>query len=124
MTNTRSTRPERSAKARPAHSALPPVESNPEPRVIRVERSGDWMPADELRESALVALSRGKGLTLDLDGIEYLDASALQILLAVESETEKCGQSLRLVKTSAHLRKWFELAGVWDRFFHDRAEEG
>jgi anti-anti-sigma factor len=77
------------------------------------------MPADELRDAVLAAVNDGKDLTLDLDRIDHLDGSALQILLAAEKDMKERGQSFRLARASAHLRKWFEFAGAGDRFFHD-----
>jgi anti-anti-sigma regulatory factor len=83
---------------------------------IDVERSGDWMPAGELREAALNALASGGDMILNLEGIGHLDASALQILLAIDVEQKKCGRSLQLANTSDPLQKWFEYAGVGDSF--------
>jgi anti-anti-sigma regulatory factor len=88
-------------------------------RVIEVERSGDWMPADELREAAMIALATGDDTTLSLDGIDHLDASAMQILLALGAEQRDRGQHLHLVNTSAPLRQWFELSGAADQLFPD-----
>jgi hypothetical protein len=48
--------------------------------VVEVERLGDWMPVEELREAALKALGEGKDVTLNLKNVDHLDASALQIL--------------------------------------------
>jgi len=74
------------------------------------------MPADELRETALAASIQGKDVTLDLGRVEHLDASALQILLALDKELKNRGQKLRLAKASEQLRKWFGFAGVDDHF--------
>lgn len=76
------------------------------------------MPAEELREAALAALSRGKDVILNLDRVDHLDASALQILLALHAALKMRGQNLLLLKASPRLRKWFEFAGVDGRFFH------
>ena len=57
---------------------------------IYVDRSGDWMPAEELRAAALDALSQEKDVVLNLGNVDHLDASALQILLALERE-QKAG---------------------------------
>jgi len=77
------------------------------------------MPAEELREAALAALSRGKDVILNLDRVDHLDSSALQILLALQAEQRKQGRNLQLAKASPRLRKWFEFAGVDDRFFQE-----
>lgn len=81
------------------------------------------MPADQLQQVVLAALTEGRDLTLDLERIDHLDASALQILLAAGTEMEKCGKNFRLVKASAHLRKWFEFAGADQCIFDDKADE-
>jgi anti-anti-sigma factor len=93
--------------------------NEPEPArsvVIEVERSGDWMPAEELREAASAALPGSNDLTLNLERIDHLDASALQILLALELEQKNRGQQLHLVNASPELRRWFELSGAADHF--------
>lgn len=98
------------------NSARLPSEKNSSEFIIAVERSGDWMPAEELRVAALAALDQGKDVTLDLDRVDHLDASALQILLALDAEQKKRGRNLQLAKASPHLRQWFEFAGVADHF--------
>lgn len=81
---------------------------------IDVERSGDWMPADELWEAARTVL--GKDLTVNLDKVGHLDASALQILLALDAEQKKQGHHLQLVNASTSLRQWFEYSGAAGHF--------
>jgi len=84
---------------------------------INVVRSGDWMPAEELLEAAKTVLGDGKDVTLNLDKIEHLDASALQILLALDTEQKMHGRRLQLVNISASLRQWFEYSGAAVCFF-------
>jgi len=84
--------------------------------MIEVERSGEWMPADELRDKSLSLLGESENISLNLDKVEYLDASALQILLAIEIEQQKQGLHLHLVNTSQYLLQWFELAGAGEHF--------
>jgi anti-anti-sigma factor len=120
MTNDVSTRPERAAKARRKHSSSAGAETAIGTSLIQVERSGEWMPAEELWEAALAALVEGKDVTVDLDRVDHLDASALQILLALDVELKNGGHKLRLKKASERLRKWFDFAGVDEEFFEDR----
>ena len=87
-----------------------------EQAVFEVERSGDWMPVEELREAALKVLGEGKDVTLNLKSLDHLDASALQILLALEIEQKKQGRQLHLPNVSAHLRQWFDYSGAVDQF--------
>lgn len=83
---------------------------------IGIERSGDWIPVEELRAEALVAVEARSDVRINLVGIDHLDASALQVLLAVGAEQEKRGQTLELTDASAHLLQWFHYAGATDRF--------
>lgn len=117
MTDLRSKQDDRSAKARRQRSAGMQVERKLEPIFIEAERSGDWMPAEELRETALHASGESRNVTVNLVNIDHLDASALQILLALDAEQKRQGRHLQLANASAHLRKWFEYAGVAEHFF-------
>lgn len=74
------------------------------------------MPPEDLRAAALAALSASGDVALNLQGIDHLDASALQILLALDTEQKKRGQNLHLASVSLQLRQWFDFAGVADHF--------
>ena len=66
------------------------------------------------RNSATFALSAAGAdghLSVNLQAVDYLDASALQILLALAVERKKRGKGLRLTDTSLALSRWFEYAG-------------
>lgn len=69
------------------------------------------MPPEELRSLALSSVNTDGNLTVNLEGVEYLDAGALQILLALAAERKKHGQALRLANASPTLSHWFEWAG-------------
>lgn len=100
-----------------------PTESAPSPAAIDVVRSGDWMPSEDLRETALAALAANGDVSLNLHGLDHLDASALQILLALNAEQRKRNQNLQLINASPRLRQWFEFAGVVDLLFREGAEQ-
>jgi ABC-type transporter Mla MlaB component len=122
MTVDRSKSQDRSAKERRALSTAPqakPSQADPSPeqRCIEVGSSGDWMPAEELWKAALAASGEGRDAAVNLGEIDHLDASALQILLALDAEQKKRGQKLELANASEHLRQWFAYAGVADQFF-------
>jgi anti-anti-sigma factor len=85
--------------------------------VLEVERLGDWMPVEELREAALKVLSEGEDVTLNLKNVDHLDASALQILLTLGMEQKKRGRQLDLINVSPQLRQWFGYSGAGDQFF-------
>ena len=95
----------------------------PEHVRIGVERSGEWMPVETLREAALSALQGGKDVIVDLEKLDHLDASALQILLALKAEQQRLGRQMRLEHVSPELKQWFEYAGAAGYFFDDGAEQ-
>jgi anti-anti-sigma factor len=74
------------------------------------------MPSEELRDAAMAALDAGGDIALNLDKIDHLDASALQVLLALDLEQKRRGQNLKLAHPSPELQKWFEFAGVAHQF--------
>ena len=78
---------------------------------------------EDLREEALAALEADNNVIVHLDRLDHLDASSLQILLALDMEQKKRGKTLQLANPSAQLRKWFELAGAAEYFFADGAEQ-
>jgi anti-anti-sigma regulatory factor len=104
-------------KMKRARVDKPRAEQIPAQSIIEVERSGEWMPAEELRETALRASGESRDVTVHLGNVDHLDASALQILLALDAEQKRQGRHLQLANASAHLRKWFEYAGVAEHFF-------
>ena len=116
MTIDRSNQDNRSTKARRARPAGLQTEQILEPIYIEAERSGDWMPAEELRTAALAASGESKDVIVNLGKVDHLDASALQILLALDAKQKRQGHHLQLANASAHLRQWFEYAGVAECF--------
>ena len=79
--------------------------------VIIVTREGEWLAPEELRALALSAVDVDGNLTVNLEGVDHLDASALQMLLALAAERKKRGKGLRLANASLALSRWFEYAG-------------
>jgi anti-anti-sigma regulatory factor len=86
------------------------------PTTIEVERSGDWLPADELRDKSLQLLGERTDVTLNLDKVDHLNASVLQVLLALDMEHKKQGRQLHLENASPSLRQWFAYAGAAGQF--------
>jgi anti-anti-sigma factor len=91
--------------------------------MLEAGRSGEWVPVEELRESALTALAEGKDVTVNLSTIDYLDASALQILMALAVEQKKAGRRLNLANVSPSLQQWFDYSGATGSLFHDMPGE-
>ena len=88
-----------------------------EPTSINVERAGEWMPVEELLKAAWTAAEANQNVSLNLDKIDHLDASALQVLLALDAEQRKRGRAVELAHVSPSLRQWFEYAGAAEQFF-------
>lgn len=89
-----------------------PGEGAMEPMTIHAEREGGWMPAEDLRAAALAVLREERDVILNLAGVEHLDASALQILVALAREQKERGRQLELERISPRLREWFAYAGA------------
>lgn len=75
------------------------------------------MEASALRLGAIELLAGKPGapagaLVLDLEGLEHLDTSALQVLLAIGAELRRRGGTLQLEHVSASLLQWFAYAGA------------
>ncbi len=87
---------------------------------IHAARSGQWIEAETLRCWAMEQIESRTdaspgivpALTLDLSGLEHLDTSALQILLALDRKQRQRGSQLRLENPSQSLRRWFDYAGA------------
>jgi anti-anti-sigma factor len=84
--------------------------------LLAVACAGEWLPSEELRDQALAALAASDRVTLDLGGVDHLDASALQILLALSVAQRRRGRQLQVLNLSASLRQWLECAGAADHF--------
>lgn len=123
MASDRQNRRDREGKSKRVRVADLEAELGPRSASINIERSGDWMAAEDFREAALGALEGDEDVAVNLDRVAHLDGSALQILLALETELKNQGRNLRLENASPHLRQWFELAGTAHHSFHDGADQ-
>lgn len=68
--------------------------------------------AREFHATAGAALARGTDLAVRCDAAEYLDASAIQILLCLGRELVGRGQRFDLAGVSPELGEWLRLAGL------------
>jgi len=91
--------------------------------IIKVEHSGDWMPVEDLWQKAKEAVETGRDVTINLEKIDHLDASALQILLALHREQKRLGRGLEVCNASPVLRQWFDYAGAARQFFPAEASQ-
>jgi anti-anti-sigma factor len=85
-------------------------------RTIRPARDSDWMQPEELHAAALAAAQGGADVVVDLEGLDYLDASSLQILLSLGCEQKRLVRTLRLTHASPALLRWFEYTGAVQEF--------
>jgi anti-anti-sigma factor len=88
--------------------------------VIYVTREGDWLPPEELHAAALSAVTAEGNLTVNLRGVDHLDGSTLQILLALARERKRRGGALTLAEASPQLSRWFEYAGERENISTER----
>ena len=88
------------------------LEDESGPFLLSLFRSGEWLPPEELRAKALEAAQVASDVTIDLAEVDHLDASALQILLALARDRQEKGRALRLPNASPVLCQWFEYAGT------------
>lgn len=103
---------ESSVKTKKEQSTPKQGEPHSECVEIEVASSQDWLPPEELKEVALKNIEAGKNLVLNLNSVDHLDASALQILLALEAEQKAHGSDLRFAHVSPELRQWIDHAGA------------
>ena len=109
----------RSRQTHRGRSDQPETPQGNERVFITAERSGDWIPAEELRREVQTAMEAGHDVTIDLERLEHLDGSALQVLLALNREQKKRGRELKLGNASPILRQWFDYAGTTSSFDWD-----
>jgi ABC-type transporter Mla MlaB component len=86
-------------------------------------RSGEWLPADELRAKAMEAAHTKVDIHLDTADVDHLDTAALQILLALDKDRRDKGLRLHLMNASRSLRQWFEYAGMPPHLLGQSAEQ-
>jgi anti-anti-sigma regulatory factor len=110
---------------------------------IQAGGDGEWIEAAELRQWAMeqiessferLAEARGEArtnstiipetkLVLDLKDLHYLEASALQVALAIAAEQHRLGRRLQFANVSEELCRWFELFGAGALFEDERESE-
>jgi anti-anti-sigma regulatory factor len=79
---------------------------------LKAMHASETVPAEQLRLHALDLLESNVDLTVDFTGMESLDLSTLQVLLALEIEQAEKNLRLCLAGVSPGLLRWFEYAGA------------
>ena len=83
---------------------------------VAVEGELDVATAPQLDEKITQAEARVTPLiVIDLAGVEFMDSTALQVLLKAEARSQSNGRRLRLTSPSPQVQRLFEVAGVLDR---------
>ncbi|HYD76200.1 STAS domain-containing protein [Ramlibacter sp.] len=68
--------------------------------------------AVELRRQLLDALEAGRGLALDLGGVDEIDTAGIQLLVLAQREAHLAGQRSEVVAASAPVREALDLCGL------------
>ena len=98
--------------AAPPHTGVCTIQS------VRACHAGEWVDSAALRAEALEHLSdpahNASDLVVDLEGVDHLEAGALQVLVALSVEQHRRGVRLFCHGASSELQHWFGLAGAAD----------
>lgn len=89
--------------------------------IVAVVEDGGWAPAQQLKDRALEAAITSNNIALDFSGIDHLEASGLQVILACSADCKSAGKSLELLNVSSGLRVWFDHCGASEHFFPESA---
>jgi anti-sigma B factor antagonist len=79
-----------------------------------VRRSGEADATDPVLADVLAEeyLKHPEVLVVDLSGLEFMDSSALRVLLRAAKRLEAAGRALRLVNPVGEVRRVLELIGA------------
>ncbi len=86
------------------------------PISIHPIRDGEWLPREEFYAQVLGLTTKGVDIVVDLFGVEYLDASSLQMLLALNVSQKSKSHALSITRASPGLMCWFGYAGAVQEF--------
>lgn len=73
--------------------------------------------ANELKQAIGALVVRAAGVTIDCSEVEYLDVSAVQLLMGLRHELVRCGRTGALTGVSQALAADFRLLGLDPAFF-------
>jgi len=98
------------------------IQARPPEAVITVGGELDVFTSLQLRERLEEAVAVGcRQVVLDLGGISFADASALQVLDRYHRDLAEANGSLRIVAMSAPLQRLCRVTGLDDTFGLDRS---
>jgi anti-anti-sigma factor len=82
-----------------------------EPHGLRLEGEIDLATAPVLQDALIACLAEGKPITLDMNGVTFVDSSGLQVILAAAVESESVG-TLIVKDPSAAVLRVMEVIGI------------
>ncbi len=89
----------------------------PEESVAAIGGEIDFSGSAKVREALHRFIKRTSGeVSLDLEGLEYLDSSGLAVLIEARRVLQEQGRSIRIVAVRDQVRKIFELTQVAELF--------
>jgi len=105
---------------RPPHFSVD-VAAHPGGVVVAPRGDIDIATVDEVRAPCRAA---ERGLVLDLRAVEFLDTSALHLVVECRRRADTDGVPFAVVRGRASVQRLFEIAGLndWVRFVDDPAE--
>jgi anti-sigma B factor antagonist len=96
--------------------------------VVRVTATGeiDSSSAPQLRSRLDDVLDRGglQELTVDLDGVSFLDSAGLCVLAATHRRASSEGVPMRVLASSRAVIRPLQITGLWDLLAAVRVEPG
>ena len=84
--------------------------------VVQVSGELDIATAPQLRDHLLALIQDGHRIVLELTGIEFMDSSGLEVLLACHRGAERAGTGLVLRRPSYRVIRLLELSGLTNHF--------
>jgi anti-anti-sigma factor len=84
---------------------------------ILLSGSLDHYTVEDLKQQLLPLLEAEGKAALDVTLVEHLDASALQVLVALQQDLAKKNRGIELAGASEKLRNWMRIGGA-EHMFH------
>jgi anti-anti-sigma factor len=92
------------------------IENDPERMVVRLSGELDLASSPMLeRELELAAVEQAPMLVFDLDALEFLDSTGLQVLLAKHRQSTERGQPFAITRGSPQVQRLLDITRVAER---------
>ena len=100
------------------------TEARGEATVIRVDGDLDVYTAPRLKDTLEQSIVGGRRLVLDLSGVQFIDSTALGVLVGALQQSQAAGADFRLIVGDPFLLKIFRITGFDGMFsIHDQLED-